>query len=101
MAQLHKEYIDKMQSESKPFVKITKFTELFNKKNLSLFKPKKDLCDTCCGYDANTVSEVEYSEHVKRKESARTAKETDKERAILGNGEKVFTVDLQSLLICP
>jgi len=54
---------------------------LFNKKNLSLFKPKKNLCYTCCGYD----SKVEYSEHIKRKKEARTAKETDKERAISGN----------------
>ena len=101
MAPLNKKYIDKMQSESKSFVKITSFTKLFNKKNLSLLKPKKYLCDTRCGYDSKTVSEVEYSEHIKRKKEAGTAKETDKERAISGNGVKVFTVDLQSLLICP
>jgi len=51
-----------------------------------LFKSKKGLSATCCEYDAKTVSEVEYSEHIKRKEEARTAKETDKERAISGNG---------------
>ena len=101
LQQLHTEYQRKMAEESKPALKMTQFTIVFKKMNLSLYRPKKDLCDTCCGYEAKTVSEADYVEHIRRKDEARDAKERDKDRTRTERNLKVLTVDLQSLLLCP
>jgi hypothetical protein len=101
MTGLHSEYVRKMKEDGKPFVQITAFTQLFNRMKLSMFRPKKDLCDICCGHDAKTVSDSDYEEHIKRKDEARMSKEADKEKASTESNIKVVTVDLQSLLLCP
>lgn len=101
IAQLHDEYTRKMEEELKPAYGYQKFKNLFNELNLGLYKPKKDLCDTCCGHDAGTVDDSEYSEHIKRKDEARASKAADKRQAITDGNMKVITVDLQSLLVCP
>lgn len=90
-----------MKEESKPAYGYQKFKNLFNALNLGLYKPKKDLCDTCCGHEAGTVDDTEYSEHIKRKDEARASKAADKSQAIADGNIKVITVDLQSLLVCP
>lgn len=72
----------------------------FNSLNLGLFKPKKDQCDICCGYQTQNVSEEDYNFHIQRKTEARKEKEADKKNA--DKGEKlVVTMDLQALLLCP
>ena len=101
MKELHDEYTRRMQSDSKPVLKITQFTKLFKKMNFSLFHPKKDLCDTCCAHDAGTIEEDEYASHIKKKEGARASKQKDKDKAQNEGNIKVITVDLQSLLLCP
>lgn len=65
--ELHRKYTKKFQSENKPRLKITQFTLMFERMNLCLFKPKKDVCDVCCGYEARTIDEVYYADHIKRR----------------------------------
>lgn len=60
--------------------------QIFKEKNLSLFQPKKDQCDTCNAFKAGNVSEDLYRNHVIRKEAARDEKRTH---------------DLQSVKLCP
>lgn len=72
------------------------FEDVFNEMNLSIFMPKKDQCDLCIGYQTSNVSQEEYVLHQQRKEEARQQKEHDKI-----NGKFVYTMDLQSVLLCP
>ncbi|CAH1109390.1 unnamed protein product [Psylliodes chrysocephalus] len=68
----------------------------FDNKKLSLYKPKKDLCDTCVAFETKNLSEEKYNEHLQLKKEARDKKSKDKESA-----NDVFTMDLQSVLLCP
>ena len=79
----------------------TLFLEIFESMNLSLFKPKKDQCDLCVGFKVGNVDQDAYCEHIKRKTDARQAKSDDKTEAEETNRLKVFTMDVQSLLLSP
>ncbi|CAH1966651.1 unnamed protein product [Acanthoscelides obtectus] len=77
-------------------VSIATFHKEFDKKRLSLYKPKKDLCDTCVAFETGNLTEYKYNEHIAFKNAARTAKTVDKE-----SPNEVFTMDLQSVLLSP
>ncbi|CAH1989986.1 unnamed protein product [Acanthoscelides obtectus] len=77
-------------------VSIATFHKEFDKKRLSLYKPKKDLCDTCVAFETGNLTEDKYNEHIAFKNAARTAKTVDKE-----SPNEVFTMDLQSVLLSP
>ncbi|CAG5059857.1 unnamed protein product [Parnassius apollo] len=64
--------------------------------NLSLFSPKKDLCDICESYKAGNVSDIDYKTHRDKKDEAR--KELAKE---IFTEHEVLTMDLQSVLLSP
>lgn len=78
-------------------VSITTFFKCYEEMNLSIYKPKKDLCDICVAHSTNNISEEMYQLHQELKEEARIEKETDKK------SEKgfIFTMDLQSVLLSP
>ncbi|CAG9783179.1 unnamed protein product [Diatraea saccharalis] len=76
-------------------VSIATFSEVFEQMNLSLYQPKKDACDLCEKYKTKNVSEEEYKCHIKKKESARVEKESDKKST------KEVTMDLQAVQLCP
>jgi hypothetical protein len=101
MADLHREYLRKLQGESKPCVNYNIFKKMFKDMNFCLYKPKKDMCDLCTGYKAGTVDEVEYTAHIAKKTEAQNSKAADKETGKTNSKVKVVTVDLQSLLLCP
>ncbi|CAG9793084.1 unnamed protein product [Diatraea saccharalis] len=67
--------------------------------NLSLFYPKKDQCDTCCSHKAGNVSDTDYQLHLIRKTEAQSQK--DKEKTETDASVEVFTMDMQSVLLCP
>lgn len=75
------------------------FMKLFEEMNLSLYIPKKDLCDTCESYNTKNLSQEEYDMHQKLKEEARQEKERDK--SCTDPSVKVYAMDLQSVLLCP
>lgn len=73
------------------------FSNVFESKNLALFKPKKDQCEKCACYKVGTVTEEEYRVHIEKSKQAREEKEKDKK----GVNNYVFTVDLQAVLMAP
>lgn len=76
------------------------FSEVFDKMNLALFRPRKDQCDTCVGFKAKVVTEAEYVLHVERQKRAKAEKEFDK-KAALKFGRHVFTGDTQAVKLSP
>lgn len=83
------------KEEREPFsTKI--FYEQFNENKLSLFRPRKDQCDVCVSHKAGNMTDDDYLRHINRKNRARQEKEYDKE-----NATHIFTVDMQSVLLCP
>lgn len=74
-----------------------KFSQIFDEFNLGLFRPKKDLCDTCESYKSGNVDDDKYEAHIMRKDEGRMEKEKDKEE----EKNLVYTMDLQALLLSP
>lgn len=75
---------------------ISVFYEIFDIKNLSLFSPKKDQCETCSRYSVDNLSYEDYTLHQEKKEEARNEKNQDRNEEA-----NVFTVDLQAVLMAP
>ena len=76
--------------------------------NLSFFKPKKDQCTICCGYEnkkeAGSLTENEKQEfdaHMQRKEICRDEKRKDKARALSDESFYSATFDLENVLQTP
>ncbi|CAB3251768.1 unnamed protein product [Arctia plantaginis] len=74
----------------------TSFFEVLESRNISLFRPKKDECETCTRYKSGTTEENDFQLHILKKEEARKEKQADKEQ-----NQFVFTVDLQAVLMAP
>ena len=53
----------------------TGFTELFHELNLSLYRPKKDQCDTSVGYEAGNVEKETYQEKSEKKDRSSSSKD--------------------------
>lgn len=83
----------------KPLSRFT-FDKVIQDKNIAFQPPKKDRCDTCISYEVGQVEEVDYNDHIARKEAARAEKAKDKEMGAEGKCI-VLTQDLQSVKICP
>lgn len=98
---LYREYIQYMTDAGKSELKVSLklFLAEFESMNLALFSPKKDQCDFCCAYNVGNVLEADYREHVEKKDSARAEKSRDK--ALTDTATKVFTFDLQAVLLSP
>lgn len=98
---LFNEYLKYTNDQNKSHLSASRYTfwEVFESLNLSLFHPKKDQCDTCCGHKAGNVSDTDYQLHLIRKTEAQSQKEKDK--AINDTSVAVFTMDLQAVLLCP
>lgn len=77
-------------------VSIATFHKEFDKKRLCLYRPKKDLCDTCVAFDTGNLTQEKYDEHQGLKNEAREEKSRDKE-----SPNEVLCMDLQSVLLCP
>lgn len=76
---------------------LTLFLTTFDDMNLSIFAPKKDECSICVAQKVGNFDEAEYQLHQKKKVEARDEKEQDKKN----EEDKVYTMDLQSVLLCP
>ncbi|XP_039296260.1 uncharacterized protein LOC120354091 [Nilaparvata lugens] len=98
--QLYEFYVSKCAEDGITPVSLTKFFVIFESHNLSLFQPRKDRCDTCCGYEVRNITEEEWMKHVAKKDRARKEKEDDKERAIKEECY-VLTMDLEAVKLSP
>ncbi|CAK1579995.1 unnamed protein product [Parnassius mnemosyne] len=100
-------YVEECEKRnSKPVSEITYRRIFGNDFNLGFFKPKKDQCLICTKYargDANSNPnlEVEYREHMARKEACNNEKAKDKERANMLRKFVSVSFDLQAILQIP
>ncbi|VEN62189.1 unnamed protein product [Callosobruchus maculatus] len=94
--ELYRFYVEECKAQDVSPLSTASFANIFLDKNYSLFTPKKDQCDICLGFKYNHISEDKYRVHLEKKNLAREEKSRDKEK------EKwIFTMDLQSVLMCP
>lgn len=91
---------DECNVNGKTPVSRTYFSDAFEANNLSLFSPKKDQCDQCCGHGTGNISDQDWNKHIEDKNRSRKEKEMDKEKALSGE-VIVFTMDLQAVKVCP
>lgn len=96
-SQLYKRYVECCQE--KPLSTFV-FDELFERKNLGIFQPRKDQCDVCCSFKTGNIVQEEYEAHIISKDRARIEKQTDKIEALNENCH-LLTMDLQSVQLCP
>lgn len=94
--QLFELYTDYARSRNIKPLSIATFSNTLTIKKISIFKPKKDLCETCNGYKLGHISKNAYEEHISKKNEARMEKESDKDTM-----DFVFTADLQAVLLAP
>lgn len=82
-------YVDACKKEGKPYVKQSKYRQVFTEHfNLASFKPKKDQCSLCTKYERHNSSNIvtddiqmEFNNHQQAKREAREEKELDKNKA--------------------
>jgi len=97
--EMYKKHAD---SEKARCVSMKVFRQIFQELNLGFFHPRKDQCDICQGQKQGLIAEPMYDQHIQNKEQARHYKAVDKEQASkTGGSVRVFTMDLQQLLLCP
>lgn len=94
--ELYRTYEEYCEEKSLKKQCLTTFNEAFDDLNLSLFSPKKDQCDTCCGFKTGNIGDIEYQLHVIDKNIARNEKVKD-----CKSEKNVFTMDQQAILLCP
>lgn len=75
---------------------VTSFSNMFESLNLSLYRPKKDLCDICESYKVGNITDEAFKTHCDKKDEAR--KEMTKD---MSSEHEVLTMDLQSVLLSP
>ncbi|GFY34704.1 uncharacterized protein TNCV_4701851 [Trichonephila clavipes] len=70
--QLYKAYKDDFcpREKSEP-LSITSFCNIFEQLNLTLFRPKKDLCDVCESFKTGNTTESQHKIHNDMKKEAR------------------------------
>lgn len=76
--QLYKFYKEECRSKNVKSLSIATFSNTLTLKKISLFKPKKDLCETCNGFKMGHVSEEIYNEHTQKKKKLGLKKITTK-----------------------
>ena len=102
-AKLYKLYCDKCRANGKTPLCQTILDEEFDNMNLSLFRPKKDQCDTCVSHEAGNITDEEWNRHREKVNAARKEKDVDKNQALEEEEKKtlVLTMDLQAVLLAP
>ncbi|GFY52896.1 uncharacterized protein TNIN_34611 [Trichonephila inaurata madagascariensis] len=97
-SQLYNAYKDDFcpREKAEPLI-ITSFCNIFEDLNLSLFRPKKDLCDACESFKTGNITESEHKMHTDMKKEARIQARI-KDTA---SNNEVFAMNLQSVPLSP
>ncbi|CAI6359079.1 unnamed protein product [Macrosiphum euphorbiae] len=94
---LNKAYVATLHNNDNAVNK-TNFFKEFQRRNLALYSPKKDLCDLCEGYKYSHINQEVYDHHQQRKKDARDAKNVDKQLAMHNPTKYVsLTMDVQAV----
>ncbi|KAF2901005.1 hypothetical protein ILUMI_05180 [Ignelater luminosus] len=96
---MYEVFLEWCRKNKKPAATRQVFTKLLSKEKIAIYTPRKDQCNTCCGYKVGTVGFEEYQKYLKRKDEARAAKNAAKKTA--SSAKLDLTMDLQSVLLCP
>ncbi|KAL4126158.1 hypothetical protein QTP88_010384 [Uroleucon formosanum] len=79
--QLYKLYTENCKKNSEAPVSRHTFDREKKERNIDIYIPKKDRCDTCISFENHHITNESYEKHLKRKESARNEKQKDKDAA--------------------
>ena len=101
LAGLFKEYQEKAEQNGQKSVGYSSFSKKFHSMGFRVFVPKKDQCDSCIKHKVGALSEEEYTSHIYLKSTALKEKSEDKAHALINSDVSVWTMDLQSVLLCP
>ena len=106
ISKMHTLYVKKCDDLGMLPVKYEVYRKIFAQFNIGFFQPKKDQCSTCTKYQHMNAEEKEtfqheFDDHLKRKDLARSHRDTDKFAS--KNNSKVlsFNFDLQAVLSTP
>lgn len=100
ITELYKVYLNASKESNQTAMSQNSLTKMLKKKNISLYKPKKDECDICCQYNEKNLTEEKWQEHQHQKDRAREEKINDKNESLKGV-KHVLTMDLQAVKVCP
>ncbi|XP_072375619.1 uncharacterized protein [Diabrotica undecimpunctata] len=102
IAKMYELYVEDCKKTGKEYASQITYRRIFGTNfNLSFFNPKKDQCLTCTNYLKTKAAKEKYQNHIKRRDEANLAKQSDKERAMTDNSFLSVTFDLQSVLQIP
>ncbi|XP_075154227.1 uncharacterized protein LOC142238677 [Haematobia irritans] len=77
-----------------------KFMLIIKEQNISLFKPRNDMCDTCVSYEARNITEDQYISHRSEVDAMREEKANDVENAKSGIF-LLLCMDMQAVKLIP
>lgn len=97
---LYEDYSNFCGIDNEKVLSITTFSNMIKELNYSLFKPRKDQCDTCVAYKVGNISEAEFRSHRAEIEICRKQKEKDVEDGLLGLCI-LLCQDVQAVQLCP
>ena len=96
--QLHSNYTQSCEEKGIRAVGWKYFNGAFHRLNLSVFIPKMDQCDVCVGFTHGNISQTVFEHYTAKKSAAQEMKADDKMTA---EDISVWTMDLESVLMCP
>ena len=73
-AKVYEEYTCYCKEKDIPFASRAVLKPVFKERNVLLYSPKKDQCDTCASHKAGNATEEDFAAHLRRKEAARDEK---------------------------
>ena len=97
---IHRVYVEYCREREKQPVQSKVFFDVTEEMKISMYKPCKDLCNLCLGYENDNpdITKEIYDFHIQKKDEARHEMEADIKNA---DYKFVFTMDLEAVLICP
>lgn len=75
------------------------FNAILEDEKISIFKPRKDQCDTCTGHKEGSITEEQYALHIAKKNEAYKAH--NDATGMSSSEVLVMTIDVQSVLLSP
>ena len=106
ISQMYKLYKGECNDQGRKPCSSSKYTQVFKTFNLAFHRPKKDRCSFCNKYmnsspEEQTAMQSDYDAHIKTKDAARQAKESDKKKAQQTTSFVSFNFDKQAVLPTP
>lgn len=82
--EIYNAYKSKSISDNLLLLSKTLFHQFMKEKKFSIYSPRKDLCDLCCSYKAENVTEEDYAIHIAMKRNM----------IKLNNGRRIINIQI-------